>query len=568
MHTLLRTLAIIALCAPAALGQNSGFDWVKIGNPGNSPDPGAVDYEYYMSTTEVTNAQYAEFLNAVDPTGANGKSLWNPAMQTCNFPVRGCTAGIRKRSLPRDGHNYEVIAGYDLKPVTHVSWYSAIRYINWMNLQVLDSDGLFSMETEAGAYVILESDLGPGGVPMNGQSIVRYSNPSNPNDPFPYFVLPTLNEWYKAAYHDAFAGEAGLYFRYANGSNVSPVSDQPWQSPAGANYYNDDGLTNGFNDGYAVFGSRTVPFLDSNPLTDVGAYSSTVSTYGILDQNGNVAEWTESRHPLALPDQDTRIYADSSWRTEPARLDSDDIVNVLSQRGAGSNLGFRVAALPSYFEDFRLTVQYATPSVVEGPLVEGFDPLPATITAEFMLEDVALDDYTVGLDQVTDFHLSGAPFGMTNAMDLDSFYLELDDNTREPRTLNWSLEDLVAKLIILNNNFQLNIRGTDAATQQPFRYFWATSTNTFEAVAELQGDYNSDGAVNAADYVVWRDGLGSTYTPVDYEVWRSNYGRQSATLATAERIQPAPEPAGVSLLTLAAGLCQVLCPARGRRSPV
>ena len=32
---------------------------------------GAVDYVYRISKHEVTNAQYTEFLNAVDPTGAN-----------------------------------------------------------------------------------------------------------------------------------------------------------------------------------------------------------------------------------------------------------------------------------------------------------------------------------------------------------------------------------------------------------------------------------------------------------------------------------------------------------------
>ncbi len=43
---------------------------VPVGNAGNAKDPGtgndygAVSYEYRMGTTEVTNAQYAEFLNA------------------------------------------------------------------------------------------------------------------------------------------------------------------------------------------------------------------------------------------------------------------------------------------------------------------------------------------------------------------------------------------------------------------------------------------------------------------------------------------------------------------------
>jgi hypothetical protein len=40
----------------------------------------------------------------------------------------------------------------------------------------------------------------------------------------------------------------------------------------------------------------------------------------------------------------------------------------------------------------------------------------------------------------------------------------------------------------------------------------------------LQGDFNLDGAVNAADYVVWRKNPGGTLTPADYGKWRSNFG--------------------------------------------
>ncbi|MEX0612224.1 MAG: autotransporter-associated beta strand repeat-containing protein, partial [Pirellulales bacterium] len=40
----------------------------------------------------------------------------------------------------------------------------------------------------------------------------------------------------------------------------------------------------------------------------------------------------------------------------------------------------------------------------------------------------------------------------------------------------------------------------------------------------LAGDFNSDGVVDAADYVVWRKGLGTTYTQNDYNAWRSNFG--------------------------------------------
>src|SRR2546427_1462896 len=44
------------------------IDWTPIGNPGNAADPatgyGAVGYAYIIGTYDVTNAQYAAFLNA------------------------------------------------------------------------------------------------------------------------------------------------------------------------------------------------------------------------------------------------------------------------------------------------------------------------------------------------------------------------------------------------------------------------------------------------------------------------------------------------------------------------
>lgn len=75
----------------------------------------------------------------------------------------------------------------------------------------------------------------------------------------------------------------------------------------------------------------------------------------------------------------------------------------------------------------------------------------------------------------------------------------------------------------------------------------------------VAGDYNGDGAIDAADYTVWRDTLDSTsdlradgngnsvIDAGDYDVWRTNYGAGGGLSAAAA----APEPAG---LALAAGL--------------
>jgi hypothetical protein len=76
------------------------------------------------------------------------------------------------------------------------------------------------------------------------------------------------------------------------------------------------------------------------------------------------------------------------------------------------------------------------------------------------------------------------------------------------------------------------------------------------------GDYNLDGAVDAADYVIWRATLGKTVSALsgadgsgngvvdqaDYHVWRSNFGRTLAAglpaIASAAWIEAGGEPIG------------------------
>jgi autotransporter-associated beta strand protein len=61
------------------------------------------------------------------------------------------------------------------------------------------------------------------------------------------------------------------------------------------------------------------------------------------------------------------------------------------------------------------------------------------------------------------------------------------------------------------------------------------------------GDFNNNGKVDGADYVVWRKGLGTTFQQSDYGVWRSNFGTPGAAAAAS-----VPEPAACSLVGLAA----------------
>jgi hypothetical protein len=78
----------------------------------------------------------------------------------------------------------------------------------------------------------------------------------------------------------------------------------------------------------------------------------------------------------------------------------------------------------------------------------------------------------------------------------------------------------------------------------------------------VPGDYNNDGTVNAADYVVWRDRIGlisdlpndligGTIDDDQYNQWRANFGKTS-TGGPAIGAALVPEPATLGLLMIAA----------------
>ena len=71
----------------------------------------------------------------------------------------------------------------------------------------------------------------------------------------------------------------------------------------------------------------------------------------------------------------------------------------------------------------------------------------------------------------------------------------------------------------------------------------------FSSVSGLvEGDFNGDGEVDAADYTVWRDGLGDKYSQADYQVWVDNYGFSSSSTSTTTAI---PEPSAALLMMIA-----------------
>jgi hypothetical protein len=93
----------------------------------------------------------------------------------------------------------------------------------------------------------------------------------------------------------------------------------------------------------------------------------------------------------------------------------------------------------------------------------------------------------------------------------------------------------------------------------------------FSVAKFLTGDYNGDGAVTLADYLVWRSTLGTpaspfpngTTTAPSYQAWRQLYGiSQSTIVSPGLSAGAAPEPPTAVLSLLSAGLLLPVAAAR------
>ena len=271
-------LAALAFLVVAPVGAAPiTYDMVTVGNAGNANDTvgsgiGGVAYDYQIGKYDVTIGQYAAFLNAADPSGANLNDIWYELMQD-DLNI----AGISCDALASNGSKYSVVGPYGNaygqtganRPITYVSWFSAARFANWM------ANGQGSGSTENGAYDLTTAPAGTAPA----------KNLINPNTgAAPTFYIPNENEWYKAAYYSPDYGGArvGGYYAYATQNDEAP-----------GNVVGSDANQANYDNGIFSVTQSVIHDSSQNYLTDVGAFTNSASFYGTFDQTGNVFQWND-----------------------------------------------------------------------------------------------------------------------------------------------------------------------------------------------------------------------------------------------------------------------------------
>ena len=291
------------------------IDMQTIGNPGNAPylfnGLGGVNYTYDIGTYETTNAQYVDFLNAVGQSNPNG--IYSASMGT------NTNGGIVQSGSP-GSYTYSVKTGtnpqgasYGTAPVMLVNWFSAARFVNWLtNGQQTGAPGVNSLET--GAYTL--SNATSGTLPTR--------------NPGATYVLPSMDEWFKAAFHNASGLSSVDYNLWGTGTSTQPTAN----------------VTNPLLANVANYGKTVTPTL--GPL-DVGAYANSLSSYGLYATMGNAAEITQTINPSS----DTMYQAMSgSWSTNPGNILAFNAIlgggsgTFVNGTAATAQIGFRVAAVP------------------------------------------------------------------------------------------------------------------------------------------------------------------------------------------------------------------------------
>ncbi len=258
------------------------MEFVTIGNPGNAadttgePNPaGSVSYNYQMGKFEVSENMITKF-NASQ-----------------SLQITKDTRGVNK-------------------PATSVTWNEAARFVNWLNT----SSGGFA------AYKFTTTGVNNNIALWTSADTLDYDAANLFRSKRSNYVLPSENEWYKAAYYDPISS---TYSDFPNGLNTAPTAVASGTA-ANTAVYNQS------------FATGPADIFNAGGL----------SPYGIMGLGGNVWEWQETEPDLVNNStSSSRGVRGGRWPDNAEHLSSSSRSFINGPALENLSVGFRVASLSS-----------------------------------------------------------------------------------------------------------------------------------------------------------------------------------------------------------------------------
>ncbi|HWM62676.1 MAG TPA: hypothetical protein VNP96_01650 [Solirubrobacterales bacterium] len=287
---------------------------------------GGVGYGYGIGKLEVTVGQWVKFLNTVDPRGRNTRNLYSETESGAAWPRFGqvnFSAGA-----PAGRHYSAAAPEWVDKPYGFANFLRAARFVNSLyNGKLLSkrggSEGSFRYVTYR---VRLSRRTERGMYDMRKRTTTRTRKSG--------FVIPSQDEWIKAAYYDPSGGGTYSYWKYP--TNAGMFGDGSLTAPTQSTLDPATGdVTNAATQPLATYHTPKTPPPTWCPASHSAGDCATVNPFGIpaegyengyqgslgtvgqagttspwgtLDQGGNAVEWTDTITPPPFGVKGKRVW--------------------------------------------------------------------------------------------------------------------------------------------------------------------------------------------------------------------------------------------------------------------